>query len=82
MRVRYLGPDIGIDGLLDNHEYEVLGVDEICGYLRVVDESGEDYLYHPIWPQPVAGIYGGGRFQIIEDDEKGTLANAMAAIEA
>ena len=74
MKVRYHGPDIGIDGLFNNHEYTVIEVDELSGYLRIVDESGEDYLYHPKRPQPIAGEYKGGYFEIVEDDEQGTLA--------
>ena len=42
MKVRYHGPDIGVDCLRDGHEYEVLRIDAISDYLAVVDESGED----------------------------------------
>ena len=73
MKVKYIGPDIGIDGLVDGGIYDVLGVDELTGYLYVIDESGEDYLYHPQKPQSIAGEYKGGIFEIMEDDEQGTL---------
>ena len=68
MKVKYIGPNIGIDGLVDGHIYEVLCVDPLSGYLSVVDESGEDYLYHPQKPQAIAGSYNGGKFEIVEDD--------------
>ncbi len=77
MKVRYVGPSIGVDGLVDGHEYVVLRVDETCGYLAIIDESGEDYLYHPTRPQPIAGKYEGGMFEIVEDDEKGSLREAI-----
>lgn len=77
MKVKYIGPDIGIDGLKNNKIYEVIGVCEITGYLRIIDESGEDYLYHPDRPKAIAGEYKGGKFEIVEDDEKGTLKEAM-----
>lgn len=77
MRVRYIGPNIGVDGLVDGHIYEVLGVDPLTGYLSVVDESGEDYLYHPKKPQAIAAEYKGGRFEIVEDDENQSLYNAI-----
>ena len=77
MKVRYIGPDIVIDGLFDGHIYEVRNVDDVSGYLSVVDESGEDYLYHPQKPQAIAGKYEGGRFEIIEDDESETLHDAI-----
>lgn len=77
MKVRYVGPRIGVDGLRDNGIYDVLAVDDLTGYLSVVDESGEDYLYHPVKPQPIAGTYKGGRFEIIEDDDAGSLRKAI-----
>lgn len=81
MKVRYHGPRIGVDGLEDNHVYEVIGICEVTGYLRVIDESGEDYLYHPTRPQPIAGKYKGGRFELVEDDEQGTLEQVMTETE-
>ena len=77
MKVKYFGPDIGVDGLVGGNEYEVLSVDEVTGYFAVVDESGEDYLYHPKRPQAIAGEYKGGRFEIVEDDEQQTLHKAI-----
>ena len=77
MKVRYCGPNIGIDGLRDKQIYEVLFVDGITGYLSVVDESGEDYLYHPRKPQAIAGEYKGGRFEIIEDSPDEMLKKAI-----
>lgn len=77
MKVKYIGPDIGVDGLFDGNVYQVLEVDELTGALRIVDESGEDYLYHPQKPRAVAGQYMGGRFDIVEDDRLGSLAKAI-----
>lgn len=77
MRVRYVGKSFGVDGLTDGKIYEVLGVDEVSGALRVIDDSDEDYLYHPQRPKPffVEGDYG--RFEIVEDDAQGTLRKAI-----
>lgn len=77
MRVKYIGPNIGVDGLVDGHIYEVLSVDPITGYLSVVDESGDDYLYHPKKPQAIASDYKGGRFEIIEDNKSKDLYKAI-----
>lgn len=77
MKVKYIGPDIGIDGLIDGHIYDVLSVDEITGYLSVIDESGEDYLYHPKKPQAIAADYKGGRFEVVEDDANNSLHKAI-----
>lgn len=51
MKVRYIGPDIP-GALLNGKVYVVLAVEE--DWYRVVDESGEDYLYSK------------SRFQIVE----------------
>lgn len=78
MKVKYIGRDIGIDGLVNDRIYEVKGVDELTGYLAVVDESGEDYLYHPKNPKPIAcPNHPGGRFEIVEDDDNRTLEKAI-----
>ncbi|MPW26253.1 hypothetical protein GC105_10680 [Alkalibaculum sp. M08DMB] len=67
MKVKYIGPDIGIDGLFNDNIYEVLGIDELTGMLRIIDESGEDYLYSPKEPKSIASEYKGGKFEIVED---------------
>lgn len=77
MKVKYIGPNIGIDGLFDGGVYEVLRIDELSGAFRLIDESGEDYLYSPVKPKPLSGKYQGGRFEIVEDDENGTLHKAI-----
>lgn len=77
MRVKYIGPNIGVDGLFNGGVYEVLEVDELTGMLRIIDESGEDYLYSPTKPRPIAGEYAGGRFEIVEDDNVFTLQHAL-----
>lgn len=78
MKVKYIGTDIGIDGLFDGHVYEVLRIDPLTGYLAVVDESGEEYLYHPKNPRPIASrSHPGGKFQIVEDDEQNSLHKAI-----
>lgn len=77
MKVKYIGPDIGVDGLVNGNVYEVCGVDDLTGYLTIIDESGEDYLWHPEKPQAIAGIYQGGHFEIIEDEQQGTLYKAI-----
>lgn len=78
MKVRYLGKNIGVDGLVNNNVYEVAYVDELTGYLAVVDESGEDYLYHPKNPKPIASEnHPGGKFEIVEDDSNRSLEKAI-----
>ena len=77
IKVKYSGPNIGVDGLIDGKIYDVLEIDESSGMLRIIDESGEDYLYHPTQPKAFADSYKGGKFIIIEDDNKNSLKEAM-----
>lgn len=78
MKVRYVGTSFGIDSLTNGEIYEVLGYEPELGWLRVVDDSDEDYLYDAKHPRPIANPnHPGGRFEIIEDDEKGTLKKAI-----
>ena len=44
LKVRYIGKSSPIY-CIKGKEYEVIG--KPCGYWRVVDESGEDFLYRP-----------------------------------
>ncbi len=77
LKVRYKGPTFGIDGLTNNREYVVLAVDDLTGALRLIDDSGEDYLYSPTEPGPISNPNIRGRFEILEDDEHRTLAKAI-----
>lgn len=79
MKVKYIGPRIGATGLDPDGIYEVLEVDELTGALRIIDESREPcgYLYSPIKPQALCGKYQGGRFEIVEDDNEGSLYKAI-----
>ena len=43
-RVRYTGPSEGIS-LTHNKIYEALGFE--CSFIRVIDDTNEDYLYEP-----------------------------------
>ena len=77
MKVKYVGKQVGTVGLDSDGVYDVLEIDELCGALRIVDESGEDYLYHPQRPKTLDQEYQGGRFEIVEDDEAGSLKKAI-----
>lgn len=91
MRVKYIGPDIGATGLTGDNIYEVTEIDPLTGALRIKDDdpAGFDdwddeaegclpgYLYSPTKPQAACGDYQGGRFEIVEDDETGSLKKAI-----
>jgi len=76
VKVRYVGESFGVDSLTDGKVYECLGVEG--SFLRVIDDSGEDYLYSAKAPAPMDTRDGpGGRWEIVEDDGKGTLQKAI-----
>ena len=77
MKVKYVGKSFGVDGLMDGKTYQVLELDELSGWLRIIDDSDEDYLYSPTDPGPFALGRAFGRFEIVEDDDKGTLDKAI-----
>ena len=80
MRVKYIVESFGVDSLTNGKIYECLGpedIEEKDSWLRIVDDSEEDYLYSAVQPGPFTipddGHYPCGRWEIVEDDENGTL---------
>lgn len=73
MKVRYVGESfgLGVVGLTDQKVYECIGVE--YDLLRIIDDEDEDYLYSSINPAPLDRSSPGGRWEIVEDDENGTL---------
>lgn len=79
MKVRYRGKSFGIDGLTDGKIYDVVCIDSEIGALRVIDDSGEDYLYSPKNPRPAGSPdHPGGRWIIVQDDADGSLGRIIS----
>ena len=64
MKLRYIGESFGAVSLTDGKIYEA--TEEQFGY-RVIDDSGEDYLYSKEKPAPLDGSSPGGIWEIIEE---------------
>lgn len=91
MKVKYIGESFGVAGLTNGVIYECLGVEyggDFGPMLRVIDDEGlsywekeddekEGYLYSPKNPAPLDGSSLGGHWEIVEDDENGTLYKAI-----
>lgn len=75
MKVKYVGESFGVDGLTNEEIYECLGEDN--GMLRIINDSGEDYLYSISNPRPRDGSSKGGHWEIIEDDKNRALKEIM-----
>ncbi len=92
MKVRYIGESFGAGcGLTNGVVYECLGVEsggDLGPMLRIIDDEGPDYwekrddepdgyLYSTYNPGPLDGSSPRGRWEIVEDDENGTLAKLL-----
>lgn len=64
MRIKYIGASFGVDSLTDGRIYDAVEED---GMYRVVDDSGEDYLYSKEKPAPLDGSSAGGRWEIVKE---------------
>ena len=64
MKLRYVGESFGVGCLTNGKIYEA--TEEKFGY-RVIDDSGEDYLYSKEKPAPLDGSSPGGRWEIVEE---------------
>lgn len=63
MKLRYIGESFGVDSLTDGNIYEATIEDD--DYYRVIDDSGEDYLYARKNPAPLDGSSKGGRWEVV-----------------
>lgn len=70
MKIRYKGP-YQFDSLTDGKVYTCLDVKG--PFLRIIDDSGEDYVYTIIGPRLLDSKEPPGHWELVEDDEKGTL---------
>lgn len=65
MKLKYIGESFGVDSLTNGKIYDATVEDN--DYYRVIDDSGEDYLYPQINPAPLDGSSVGGRWEIVEE---------------
>lgn len=63
MKIKYIGKSFGVDSLTNGKIYEATEED---GMYRVIDDSGEDYLYSKEKPAPLDGSSEGGTWELIE----------------
>lgn len=64
-KVKYVGKSFGIEGLTDGKVYECIAID--YPFIRVIDDSGEDYLYSTIRPSSLDNPNLRGKWVIVED---------------
>lgn len=64
-KVKYVGESFGVDSLTDGEVYDV--VRDKNETLKIVDDSGKDYIYNFVNLKPMDNSSKGGKFLIIED---------------
>ena len=75
MKVKYIGKSFGIEGLTDGKIYECVGIEN--NMLRIIDDSGESYLYSAYKPSSLDNPELCGKWEIIEDNEKKELKDIV-----
>lgn len=64
-RVKYIGKSFGVEQLTDGKVYDVLDIDDT--FIRIIDDSGEDYLYSTNKPSSLDNSSLCGKWIIVED---------------
>lgn len=64
-RVKYVGESFGIDSLTDGRIYSVVAIED--GFIRVIDDSDEDYLYSIATPSALENPDLCGKWEIVDD---------------
>lgn len=64
LKIQYFGESFGVDSLTNGKIYDAVEED---GMYRVIDDSGEDYLYSMENPAPLDGSSKGGIWRIITE---------------
>lgn len=63
MKLKYIGESFGVDSLTNGKIYEATDEGD---FYRVIDDSGEGYLYSKVNPAPLDSSSSGGRWEIVE----------------
>ena len=66
-KVKYIGKSFGVESLTNGNVYECLGVE--YPFIRVIDDSEEDYLYSIIKPSSMENPELCGKWVIVEDKD-------------
>lgn len=65
MKIKFVGKSFGVEGLTNGKIYDAKIENEMM--YRVVDDSGEDYLYSKTDPGPLDGSSPTGKWEIVEE---------------
>lgn len=65
-KLKYVGKSFGVESLTDGVVYDCLAVDP--PFVRVIDDSGEDYLYSITRPSDLEDLDLCGKWVVVEDE--------------
>lgn len=66
-KVKYIGKSFGVDGLTNGKVYDCVSIE--LPFIRVIDDSGEDYLYSIKKPCSLELETASGKWIIVEDKQ-------------
>ena len=69
-KLKYVGENFGAVSLTNNKIYNCVGYND-KGWLKIVDDSNEDYVYPVTNPRSLDGSFKGGEWEIVEIYDKG-----------
>ncbi len=75
MKVKYIGESFGVEGLTNGKEYEVIAIED--DMFRIIDDSGEDYLYSISRPGSLEDSSRCGKWEVVEDNENKDLEKVI-----
>ncbi len=67
-KVKYIGKSFGAESLTNGKIYDVIGIEE--PFLRIIDDSGEDYLWSIYKPCCMEDTTLCGKWELIETTSK------------
>lgn len=67
-KVKYVGSSFGIEQLTNGEIYDVIGIE--YPFIRIIDDSGEDYLYSIYKPSSLEKPELYGKWELIETNDK------------
>lgn len=63
-KVKYVGKSFGVESLTNGKIYDVLAID--LPFIRIIDDSGEDYLYSITKPSSMEDPSLNGKWELVE----------------
>ncbi len=67
-KIKYIGKSFGVEQLTNGKVYDVLAIE--YPFVRIIDDSGESYLYSIIKPSSLSNPNLSGKWIIVDDPKE------------